>query len=209
MVSFSARSCSEIVSRDPNTSSGSYLIDPDTEGQGLPFLVSCDMSDKNGIGVTVVGHDSENRTMVKGFENRGSYVLSINYSGISNVSQLEGLARASAHCEQFIKYECYNALLLNNGMPYGWLVSRDGAVMKYWGGASSDEYKCACGEQGSCARPGYRCNCDINDYGWREDSGILNKKSDLPVSQLRFGDTGDAVEKGYHTLGKLKCYGVA
>ena len=48
---------------------------------------------------------------------------------------------------------------------------------------------------------------------WRVDSGLLTDKSDLPVLQLKFGDTGfDGAgrdEKGYHTLGKFKCYGIA
>ena len=43
----------------------------------------------------------------------------------------------------------------------------------------------------------------------REDSGFLSNMTDLPVKQLRFGDTGHNNEHGYHTLGKLKCYGTA
>ena len=35
---------------------------------------------------------------------------------------------------------------------------------------------------------------------------LLTDKSTLPVSELRFGDTGVEYEKGYYTLGKLKCY---
>ena len=42
---------------------------------------------------------------------------------------------------------------------------------------------------------------------WREDSGLLTDKTKLPVKQLRFGDI-DNNEVGYHTLGKLKCYGI-
>ena len=55
-----------------------------------------------------------------------------------------------------------------------------------------------------------KCNCDKNDNKWREDSGFLTIKSHLPVKQLRFGDTGGAHlgEEGYHTLGKLECYGM-
>ena len=34
----------------------------------MPFTVYCDMSDKNGVGVTVISHDSEGRTHVKGCE---------------------------------------------------------------------------------------------------------------------------------------------
>ena len=51
-------------------------------------------------------------------------------------------------------------------------------------------------------------SCDQNDQKWREDSGFLTIKSHLPVKQLRFGDTGGRHEKGYHTLGKLECYGL-
>ncbi|XP_035692710.1 contactin-associated protein-like 2 [Branchiostoma floridae] len=54
--------------------------------------------------------------------------------------------------------------------------------------------------------PSDKCNCDANDYTWREDSGFLSHKDDLPVTQLRFGDTGDSGEEGYYTLGKLICY---
>ena len=48
-----------------------------------------------------------------------------------------------------------------------------------------------------------------NDNVWREDSGVLTDKTKLPVKQLRFGDIGDRGEQGYHTLGKLKCFGIA
>ena len=61
----------------------------------------------------------------------------------------------------------------------------------------------------SCADLSKGCNCDKNDHVWREDSGLLTDKSQLPVKQLRFGDTGHSGEQGYHTLGKMKCYGVA
>ena len=64
----------------------------------------------------------------------------------------------------------------------------------------------------SCADPSYWCNCDKNDAVWREDSGLLTEKSALPVKELRIGDTGvyeGVDEMGYHTLGKLRCYGIA
>ena len=38
-----------------------------------PFQVYCDMTSKNGVGVTVIGHDSESDTLVKGYEDPGSY----------------------------------------------------------------------------------------------------------------------------------------
>ena len=173
------------------------------------YDVICDMTDKNGVGVTVISHDSENRTQVKGYEPAGKYLRNIHYTGAS-LSQLANLTRVSLRCEQFIKYECYHSKLLNfngNG-PFGWWVSRDGDKMTYWGGATKDG-KCACGMNNTCANPRRGCNCDTNDQEWREDSGFLTNKSKLPVKQLRFGDTGHGKEEGHHTLGKLKCYGIA
>ena len=173
------------------------------------YDVICDMNDKNGVGVTVISHDSENRTLVNGKEAPGSYSRDIHYTGAS-LSQLASLTRVSLRCEQFIKYECFHSTLLNsdrNG-AFGWWVSRDGDKMTYWGGATENG-KCACGMNNTCANPYRDCNCDKNDFKWREDSGFLTNKTKLPVKQLRFGDTGHTKEQGYHTLGKLKCYDIA
>ena len=172
-----------------------------------PFSVYCDMNDKNGIGVTVISHDSENRNRVKGFESPGSYSRDIHYTGAS-LSQLASLTIVSLRCEQFIKYECRNSVVWFDN-PHGWWVSRDSAKMAYWGGASPGSGKCACGMTNSCVNPSYGCNCDKNDFVWREDSGLLTDKTNLPVIQLRFGDTGQWFEEGYHTLGKFICYGTA
>ena len=208
-VKIIAPSCS-VIRKFISSSSGNYVIDPDGTGGLASFTVYCDMSDKSGVGVTVVGHDSESRTMVDGYDVWGSYTRSIHYSGAS-LSQLTSLTNVSAHCEQFIKYECYGSYLqLYN--PSSWWVSRDSSQMKYWGGASPGSTKCACGMTNSCADPSKGCNCDKNDAVWREDSGLLTDKSSLPVKELRFGDTGiyqGHDEKGYYTLGKLKCYGIA
>ena len=185
--------------------SGNYKIDPDGAGGLPPFTVYCDMSDKNGVGVTVISHDSERRTHVKGCYPQGCFSRDIHYTGAS-LPQLASLTRVSSHCEQFIKYECWDSRLLKDGMA--WWVSRDSSKMTYWGGASPGSGKCACGMTNSCAAPSYGCNCDKNDHVWREDSGLLTDKTHLPVKQLRFGDTSSN-NQGYHTLGKLKCYGVA
>ena len=201
-------SCSE-VKKYISSVSGNYVIDPDGEGGLAPFTVFCDMTDKSGVGVTVISHDSESRTHVRGCEDQGCYSRDIHYTRAS-LSQLASLTRVSSQCEQFIKYECYNSVLRPyRARPYGWWVSRDSAKMKYWGGASPGSGKCACGMTNSCAVSSDHCNCDKNDNVWREDSGLLTDKTKLPVKQLRFGDTGDSGEQGYHTLGKLKCFGIA
>ena len=197
-------SCS-VIRNHVSSVSGNYVIDSDGKGGLAPFNVYCDMTGKNGVGVTVISHNSESRTYVKGYEAKGSYSRDIRYTGAS-LSQLASLTRVSSNCEQFIKYECYSSALLFNNKPRGWWVSRDFTKMTHWGGASRYG-KCACGMTNSCALPTYGCNCDKNDFVWREDSGLLTDKTRLPVIQLRFGDTGDSKEQGYHTLGKLKCFG--
>ena len=199
-------SCS-VIRKYVSSVSGNYVIDPDGTGGLAPFTAHCDMSDKNEVGVTVISHNSESRTFVNGLCSPGSYSRDIRYTGAS-LSQLASLTRVSSHCEQFIKYECYHSVLLSNNNPFGWWVSRDSTKMTYWGGASVSG-KCACGMTNSCADSSYGCNCDKNDGVWREDSGLLTDKTRLPVKQLRFGDTGFSSEKGYHTLGKLKCYDIA
>ena len=199
------KSCSSIKA---GSSSGNYIIDPDGKGGVAPFSVYCDMSDKGGVGVTVISHDSESRTHVSGYECVGCYSKDVTYTGVS-IAQLAALTRVSQNCEQFIKFECNNDVgFIDHG--YAWWVSRGGTRMNYWGGATGYNNMCACGVANSC-RGGKKCNCDYQSttIGWREDSGLLTDKSTLPVTQIRLGDLGDSQEDGYHTLGKLKCYGQA
>ena len=79
-------SCS-VIRKYVSSVSGNYAIDPDGEGGLAPFTVFCDMTDKSGVGVTVIGHDSERRTHVNGYSSRGSYSRDIHYTGAS-LSQL-------------------------------------------------------------------------------------------------------------------------
>ena len=88
-------------------------------------------------------------------------------------------------------------------------ISRDSTKTTYWRGESPGSGKCACGMTNSRADSSKVCNCDKSDNVWREDNrGLLTDKTKLPVKQLRFGDIGDRGEQGYHTLGKLKCFGI-
>ena len=93
------RSCSSIKSGRSGGSSGNYIIDPDGKGGVAPFSVYCDMSDKRGVGVTVISHDSESRTHVSnipgcGNTNPGCHSKSVTYTGV-NTAQLEALTRSS------------------------------------------------------------------------------------------------------------------
>ena len=203
-------SCSRIKSGLSGSSSGNYMVDPDGTGGVTAFSVYCDMSDKGGVGVTVISHDSESRTHVgpsiPGCGSAGCYSKDVRYTGVST-AQLAALTRVSQNCEQFIKYECKNDVRFIDS-SYSWWVSRNGARMNYWGGATGHDKMCACGVTNSCFK-GNKCNCDrgSNTAGWREDSGLLTDKSALPVTQIRLGDFDDSNEEGYHTLGKFKCYG--
>ena len=204
-------SCRDLKRSCREKTSGIYIIDPDGKGGVAPFNVYCDMSDKGGLGLTVISHDSESRTYVgniPGCGGPGCYSKDVTYTGVST-AQLAALTRVSQKCEQFIKFEC------NNDVPFiahkfAWWVSRDGRRMNYWGGATGYNNMCACGVTNSCYK-GEKCNCDYqsSSAGWREDSGLLTDKSTLPVTQIRLGDLDDSREEGYHTLGKLRCYGQA
>ena len=75
-------SCS-VIRKYVSSVSGNYVIDPDGEGGLAPFTVFCDMTDKNGVGVTVISHDSERRTKVRdglGWGGPGSYSRDIHYT---------------------------------------------------------------------------------------------------------------------------------
>ena len=143
------------------------------------------MTDKSGVGVTVIGHDSESRTHVNGYGGNGSYSRDIYYTGAS-LTQLARLTRVSKNCEQFIKYQCLDSRIFRSGPP-AWWVSRDSAKMTCWDGASING-KCACGMTNSCADSRYGCNCDKNDmYGvktavcWLTRQSFLSNNSGLEI----------------------------
>ena len=196
-------SCTAIKTENVTIMSGFYNIKP--QGIGFPsFEMYCDMTSKNGVGVTVIGHDSEAAMKVVGYDSAGSYSRKIKYD--LSIKRIAAIISHSMKCEQFINYQCFHSALWFGTTPHAWWVSRQGTQMKYWGGAAVNSSKCACGMTNSCAG-GRRCNCDKNDFVLREDSGFLTDKNTLPVTELRFGDTGDTNEYGYHTLGKLLCWG--
>jgi len=95
-----------------------------------PFTVDWDMTDKNNIGVTVISHDSEDRTMVQEWLPAGCCKRDIHHTGANHL-QLGNLTTISAHCEQFNKYECFGSTIFC--FKYGWWVLPDGDQMTYWG----------------------------------------------------------------------------
>lgn len=138
----------------------------------------------------------------------------------------------SSTCTQHIQYACKNARLFNSPSeehqfePFSWWVSRKNQKMDYWGGGLPGSRKCECGVVGTCNDRTKWCNCDGDAPFWLIDSGEwkfykkdnlktvftlgdLNEKDDLPVKQLRFGDTGTALDEreARYTLGPLICRG--
>ena len=148
----------------------------------------------------------ESSSLILNCKGKGSLEITWKRAGV-NTAQLAALTRVSQKCEQFIKFECnYQVAFVEENLA--WWVSRDGKRMNYWGGAAGSLNTCACGVTNSCSN-GQKCNCRNSGDGWREDSGLLTDKSALPVTQIRLADLDAQREEGYHTLGKLKCYGRA
>ena len=65
---------------DPKLENGTYVIDPDVDGGVPPYNVTCDMTDKNGVGVTFVSHNSEERILVDECDGKGVIHLIFNTS---------------------------------------------------------------------------------------------------------------------------------
>ena len=91
-----ATTCSELSRKHPITDGNYYL---NTQGLNLSSSVRvyCDMTSKNGAGVTVIRHDSESRTLVKGYEPRGSYRRKIKYD--ISMEQMVAIMKQSKNCE--------------------------------------------------------------------------------------------------------------
>ncbi|CAB4017032.1 Hypothetical predicted protein, partial [Paramuricea clavata] len=95
--------------------SGMYYINHQGLSSSPSFQVYCDMTSKNRVGVTVIGHDSESRTLVKGYgspENKEHFIKDNHYNRIlsakfTSATMIVAIMKESKNCEQFIKYECY------------------------------------------------------------------------------------------------------
>lgn len=139
-----------------------------------------------------------NRTRVDGFENEGSFVLNLQYS--TSMTNVMLFVDASKSCRQYISWECHAAAIKNplslTGANTYWR-NRFQEIKYYWGDADPDGKNCACGDSGTCAKPGTMCNCDANDDVLRQDAGYLTFKDDLPISQFYAGDTG---QRNFHVF---------
>ena len=192
-----------LKSKDQTLPDGLYVIN--AGAPHLPtFSVYCNMTAKDEIGVIEIGHDSEKEIEVTG-NGAGKPYYGRNIIYEISMEKIVAVINQSKYCEQFIKYKCQYSYLFRKN--YGWWVSRQGKRMNYWGGAAVNSGKCACGMTNTCAGGQPLCNCDAGIHEFREDSGFLTDMNRLPVTVLRFGDTDRSSEHGFHTLGKLRCWG--
>nr|XP_039262069.1 uncharacterized protein LOC120338192 [Styela clava] len=185
--------------------SGYYEIDPDgADGAIPPFQVYCDMTSDPEWAVTMLGHDSEERTYVRGCQDPGCFSHDVTYD--QTWEQIQAVMWTSRSCQQYLSYECLGSMMFSYN-DYAWWVSRDGEEQHYWAGADPGSKMCECGKKGTCEGKATTCNCDNNDLVWRQDDGYLTSKDTLPATQLFFGDVLGVEERGYFTLGKLECKG--
>ena len=204
-------SCLEVFQEKPQINNISAVI---RLNDGSVLEVDCvkldyDHDNVNDLEVhTIVHHDSEETKPVQGFESPGSFRRMVHYNNVTKMSQLEQLINASYSCQQFIKWECRGSTF-SYWYPkthHSWWVDRDGIAQNYWGNAETNSSSCGCFPYCFPTFKNSTCNCDANlKTQWLEDSGLLLDRRHLPVTELRFGDTGESYEAGKYSLGPLIC----
>ena len=181
------------------------ILDSDGTGDLKPYTSLCNKTTAERGMATIVHHDREKRVRVsEGNEKfRGSHFHYVSYE--LDMEKIEALIKNSKQCRQFIRFDCYNAILLNapSGLPNGAWTGRDGDVKSYWGGVTAGSEGCKCGLTQSCEKKEKLCNCDSLNNKWTNDSGYIVDKQYLPVTRMQFTD----ISKGfaYITLGPLEC----
>jgi len=188
------RTCADVTEK--SRTSGFYLVSPEPNYLN-PVAVYCLFNGSKAV--TVISHDSKDEARVDSCEEKKCYVRNVNYD--IPMSSIRSIVRQSQNCRQKVKYRCHGAsLFTGNGV---WTthdnIDVDWTDQKY--GAT-----CSCSIDESCANPKHTCNCDSNDLVWRSDEGYITDRTVLPVTKLKFADSGDGGEVGYHTLGALECY---
>lgn len=184
--------------------SGPYLISPNPL-LIAPFVVNCVFEEDRAY--TVFPHNSEGEIYARKCKDAKCYSRDISYD--HSMNQIRHVVAQSQKCRQYIKYRCKGSVFQWKGHVYASWTSYNGTEHTNWGGSEEPE-SCACSVTGTCRVQKYKCNCDENNNKITTfDDGYLNNKDDLPVTNLKFGDTDDQTEDGWHTLGRLECFGIA
>ncbi|XP_072037188.1 uncharacterized protein [Amphiura filiformis] len=201
------RSCKDLMLAGYNTD-GYYDIDPDEPNFGEPaFTVFCNMTN---TGETIIHHDSESKGRVKGYKDKGDFVLTPNYLA-SSVEQMHRLIGVSEHCQQYIQYDCSKSKMwkgTTTDKAEAWWSTKDGGMMLNWGGVDTGKYGCSCYTNSECFNTGKVCNCDDDKIQWMTDGGLLDDKDSLPVYKVYHAHTENDERAGWHTLGPLLCSGM-
>ncbi|XP_060586807.1 SCO-spondin-like isoform X3 [Ruditapes philippinarum] len=199
--------CADWASRGLNQSCVAE-VDPDGEGTLYgPVEVECDFDTEPGKAVTVIHHDQENVTQVRGYEGAGEFQAILNY--VTGWGEAIEIVDASSECAQFMRWDCKAAIIHNPFDPdtlTTFWKNRTEQMTRYFGGATPGSDNCACGETNSCFNASLPCNCDINDDQWRFDEGWVTNKAELPIHSFYAGDTGAPNEAGIFQLGPLLCH---
>ena len=61
----------------------------------------------------------------------------------------------SSECQQFLRYDCFHAMIRRNSRLFTYWESREGEEMLYWAGGPEAGIGCACGITGTCANRKY------------------------------------------------------
>ena len=138
-------------------------------------------------------HDHNETQQLFGRDSADGVNIALTYN--VTLDQMDILVSVSLVCRQYISWECRQAPITDpddSKKPffYYW-GNKDEHSRFYWGGVKNVQRRvCACGEDGSCARPELACNCDANDDVWREDAGYVTTREDVPMRSFHVKKTG-------------------
>ena len=98
-------------------------------------------SDANNI-ITIMHHDTENRKYVTGYVSPGSYLVHIDYYGVTE-AHLKAVQMQSLYCDQYAKIECF---AVSEGLINDFWITTDGTLIPW---QSSGE-GCRCKMEKAC-----------------------------------------------------------
>ncbi|XP_064594700.1 neurexin-4-like isoform X2 [Liolophura sinensis] len=187
------KTCDQVVFPE-NVDEMYTVLDVDGTGLIQPVTVKC--VEASGTVETVIENNVTSLIGIDGFQEPGSYRRDIEYK-VEIEAAIAIINRAKTCC-QFVSYKCVNSTLMasppGSSKPYGWWVGRNNAPHYYWGGAPPESRNCSCSTTQAGCVEGLGCNCDAGLSTQQTDEGCLSNKKDLPVTQVRFGDTGDKTD---------------
>jgi hypothetical protein len=164
----------------PGLANGDFWVEPLA---GKLFEVECDFTTSGG-GWMVFHHDSEAKYNIIGFETP-THVKTVTY--LVADTTISAVMAPRTEVRQRLYKDC-------NGSGI-WPGSASSSYSFWQNFAGTNQYT---------YWPGGSAACDTNDYVWRANGGDITAKADLPIKRVYTGDTGDAGEQAYMTIGPLR-----